>query len=63
MLTELTKTEIDYKTMSTEEVAAKIKMWGDKSQLLMAEARKTAGADTEYTRMLTELTKRRSVVR
>ena len=32
-LTKLTKTEIDYKVMSTEEVAAKIKMWGDKSQL------------------------------
>ena len=39
MLTELAKTEIDYKAMSTEEVAAKIKVWGDKSQLLMAEAR------------------------
>ena len=34
MLTELAKTEIDYKAMSTEEVAAKVKMWGDKSQLL-----------------------------
>ena len=47
MLTELAKTEIDYKAMSTEEVAAKIKMWGDKSQLLMAEARKAA-SEADY---------------
>ena len=47
MLTELAKTEIDYKKMSTEEVAAKIKMWGDKSQLLMAEARKAA-SEADY---------------
>ena len=47
MLTELAKTEIDYKAMSTEEVAAKIKMWGDKSQLLMTEARKAA-SEADY---------------
>ena len=47
MLTELAKTEIDYKNMSTEEVAAKIKVWGDKSQLLMAEARKAA-SEADY---------------
>jgi hypothetical protein len=47
MLTELAKTEIDYKAMSTEEVAAKVKMWGDKSQLLMAEARKAA-SEADY---------------
>ena len=47
MLTELAKTEIDYKAMSTEEVAAKIKMWGDQSQLLMAEARKAA-SEADY---------------
>ena len=47
MLTELAKTEIDYKAMSTEEVAAKIKMWGDKSQLLMAEARRAA-SEADY---------------
>ena len=47
MLTELAKTEIDYKEMSTEEVAAKVKMWGDKSQLLMAEARKAA-SEADY---------------
>ena len=33
--------------MSTEEVAAKIKVWGDKSQLLMAEARKAA-SEADY---------------
>ena len=33
--------------MSTEEVAAKVKMWGDKSQLLMAEARKAA-SEADY---------------
>ena len=38
---------IDYKAMSTEEVAAKIKVWGDKSQLLMAEARKAA-SEADY---------------
>ena len=47
MLTELAKTEIDYKAMSTEEVAAKIKVWGDQSQLLMAEARKAA-SEADY---------------
>lgn len=47
VLTELAKTEIDYKVMSTEEVAAKIKMWGDKSQLLMQEARKAA-SEADY---------------
>lgn len=47
ILTELAKTEIDYKAMSTEEVAAKVKMWGDKSQLLMAEARKAA-SEADY---------------
>ena len=47
MLTELAKTEIDYKAMSTEEVAAKIKTWGDQSQLLMAEARKAA-SEADY---------------
>ena len=33
--------------MSTEEVAAKIKVWGDKSQLLMAEARKVV-SEADY---------------
>ena len=33
--------------MSTEEVAAKIKVWGDQSQLLMAEARKAA-SEADY---------------
>lgn len=47
VLTELAKTEIDYKEMSTEEVAAKIKVWGDQSQLLMAEARKAA-SEADY---------------
>lgn len=47
VLTELAKTEIDYKAMSTEEVAAKIKVWGDQSQLLMAEARKAA-SEADY---------------
>lgn len=47
MLTKLAETEIDYKKMSTEEVAAKIKVWGDQSQLLMAEARKAA-SEADY---------------